>query len=61
MNIDTFYAIIVIIIIGVIAHAYMSSEHYYKQHILQHAFEKLKDGEYRALNPEMNWFNIRIA
>ncbi len=60
MNIDTFYAIIVIIIIGVIAHAYMSSEHYYKQHILQHAFEKLKDGEYRTLNPEMNWFIINM-
>ena len=61
MQIDTIYAIIVIIIIGVITHAYMSSEHYYKKHILQQAFEKLKDGkEIRTLNPEMNWNIINM-
>jgi hypothetical protein len=60
MKIDTFYAIIVIIIIGVIVNAYVSSEQYYKKFILQPAFERLKHGENYTLNPEMNWEIINM-
>lgn len=56
MKIDAIYASLIVIIIGLLTYAYVSSEHYYKKVILQNAFDKLKDGEeIRKLNPEMNW------
>jgi hypothetical protein len=60
MKIDVIYASLIVIIIGLLAHAYLSSDHYYKT-VLKNAFEKLKDGEeIRTLNPEMNWKIINM-
>ena len=60
MNIETIYAIIVVLIVGLIAYAYTCSDHYYKKIILKRAFENLKDKEIRTLNPEMNWEIINM-
>ena len=60
MKIDLICAIVVVIIIGLLAYAYVSSEHYYKK-MLKNAFDKLKNGEeIRTQNPEMDWQIINM-
>lgn len=60
MKLDTIYAIIVTLIVGLLAYAYVCSDHYYKKILLKNAFEKFKGEEIKTLNPEMNWGIINM-
>jgi len=60
MKIESVCAILVLLIIVLLAYAYITSDHYYKM-ILKKAFDKLNQGdEIRTLNPEMNWEMVNM-
>ena len=61
MKLETLYACIVAAIVIIFAYLYVTSEHYYINHVLRNAFHELNDGDsVRALNPDITWKVINM-
>jgi len=61
LDADTIYICIIVIIIGLLIYAYVSSDYYYIHVVLKNAFDELSNGEaFRTLNPDINWKVINM-